>query len=387
MVKAFLVDDEEHALNILQILLERIGGVTVAGRSSNAFEALDTIIELRPDVIFLDIEMPGMNGVELAERIRNKQMGIQIVFVTAYDRYAVSAFEKEAVDYILKPLEMDRLTRTVERIKREVAKRAAPLPNGTEVMPVKFNPAPLTIQTLGGFEVINERNERLKWRTAKEKELFAFLLLQGEARVHRDVILDALWQDENQHKAKIYLHTCISYLRKDLNEFGFANMVMYEDEKYYLNIERLVTDVHVLRSRMNALIQSGGAASSDRSGAFEMEKVLALYPGPLFKNEDYVWAEQEIQHLDKAVFDLKLLLAEVYYKQEQFVRTTELAGQILSYSPYCEEAYRLLMRCCLKTGKHDEVFRLYQELVQVLDELQIEPSELTKEVYNEIVVK
>ncbi|MCC2686234.1 MAG: yehT 2, partial [Paenibacillaceae bacterium] len=194
MIRAYLVDDEQHALNILDIFLRRIEGVEVVGRAGNAYEAIDGVKATRPDVVFLDIEMPGMYGIELAEIIKNSDMGIHIVFLTAYDRYAVSAFEQEALDYILKPLEMERLHRTIQRVQKEMAKTALPADQEGNA-PAGHPPVQprLYIRVLGDLEAYNERGERLKWRTAKVKELLAYLAVHGQTRVMRDRILNDLW--------------------------------------------------------------------------------------------------------------------------------------------------------------------------------------------------
>ena len=122
MITAFLVDDEDHALAILELFLQRSGEVEVIGRSNNGFDAIRQLGDRKPDVLFLDIEMPEMNGLELAEIVRNANTDVQIVFVTAYDQNAISAFDRAAFDYLLKPLEANRLAKTIARLRWRTAK-------------------------------------------------------------------------------------------------------------------------------------------------------------------------------------------------------------------------------------------------------------------------
>ena len=98
MLKAVLIDDEEIALDVLEILLNEIGGISVAGKFQIVSEAADQVELLQPDLIFLDIEMPGINGLAGGEMLLTRCPDAEIIFVTAYHQYAVEAFEKNAID-------------------------------------------------------------------------------------------------------------------------------------------------------------------------------------------------------------------------------------------------------------------------------------------------
>lgn len=115
-IRALIVDDEPLARRGLILRLEHYKDVEIVGECSNGHEALESIAELEPDLIFLDIEMPGMNGFDVVRHLQGDTMGL-VVFVTAYDQYAVDAFEVHAVDYVLKPVENERLRIAVERVR------------------------------------------------------------------------------------------------------------------------------------------------------------------------------------------------------------------------------------------------------------------------------
>src|SRR5216117_3972922 len=120
-LRAVLVDDEQLARDELGYLLGQVGGVEVIGQAGNGIEALSTIDRLRPDVVFLDVQMPGLTGFEVARRMVDQQAPSHIIFVTAYDQHAIEAFEVNAVDYLLKPVEPARLEVAVDRARRRVA--------------------------------------------------------------------------------------------------------------------------------------------------------------------------------------------------------------------------------------------------------------------------
>jgi two-component system, LytTR family, response regulator LytT len=115
-LKALVVDDEAPARSELRYLLGEAGGVEVVGEASAAAEALQLIKAIPYDVVFLDIDMPGMSGMELAEALGELDRPPAIIFITAYGEHAVKAFEVAAADYLVKPVEVPRLRQAIERL-------------------------------------------------------------------------------------------------------------------------------------------------------------------------------------------------------------------------------------------------------------------------------
>jgi DNA-binding LytR/AlgR family response regulator len=124
-LRAIIADDEAPLRQALKTQLGHVWPeLSICAQAENGIEALEQITTLRPDIAFLDIRMPGISGMEVA---RKADAACRIVFITAYDQFAVEAFENEAVDYLLKPVEPERLAQTVRRLKDRLA-RPAPLP-------------------------------------------------------------------------------------------------------------------------------------------------------------------------------------------------------------------------------------------------------------------
>ncbi len=116
-IRVIVVDDEEPARNELCFQLRQIGEVEIIGEAADGIKALQLIKSRKPDLALLDIQMPGLTGFEVARELVLEKTESQVVFVTAYDRYAIEAFEINAVDYLLKPVEPARLRRTLERVR------------------------------------------------------------------------------------------------------------------------------------------------------------------------------------------------------------------------------------------------------------------------------
>jgi two-component system LytT family response regulator len=123
-LRAVIVDDEELARQLLREYLWEAGGVDVVAECGDGFDAVKAIGELKPDLVFLDVQMPKLDGFEVLELIDPPP---SVIFVTAYDQYAMRAFEANAVDYLLKPFRLDRFKKALDRARERVQTRPAPV--------------------------------------------------------------------------------------------------------------------------------------------------------------------------------------------------------------------------------------------------------------------
>lgn len=121
-IRVLIVDDESLARDLVRKYLEDIPGIEIMGECGNGFDALKSVQELKPDLVFLDIQMPKLDGFELLEVLTEKP---EIIFTTAFDQYAIRAFEMNAVDYLLKPFSKDRLKQAVEKAKQRIGTASA----------------------------------------------------------------------------------------------------------------------------------------------------------------------------------------------------------------------------------------------------------------------
>ena len=185
---AVLVDDEELARDELGFLLGQVGGVDIVGHAGNGVEAVSTIIRLKPDVVFLDIQMPGLTGFEVARRIIDAKAPSHIIFVTAYDQHAIEAFEVNAVDYLLKPVDPARLEVAIERTRRLIAfERTA----GTGEAGVS------TAQLEKIVAIVEERRNRRERLALKVGE--RFLLVQADEVIYASLADDVITVVAGKH--------------------------------------------------------------------------------------------------------------------------------------------------------------------------------------------
>ena len=178
LIRALVVDDEDPAREELCFLLAELPDVEVAGQAANGPEALAAIDALHPDLVLLDIQMPGLTGFEVARRMLARDDTPYVVFVTAFDQYAIEAFNVNAVDYLLKPVEGTRLAEAIERARRRIS---AERPAG----------GAMDAATLARLaEMVAGRTAYLQQVALKVGE--RFLLVQVDEIVHASLVDDAI---------------------------------------------------------------------------------------------------------------------------------------------------------------------------------------------------
>jgi two-component system, LytTR family, response regulator LytT len=150
-ISAIVVDDEKLASDELSYQLREFPDVEVVATASNGIEAVQLIMDLEPDLVFLDVQMPGLDGMGVLRKLREKGVPLPyFVMATAYDQYAVEAFKWEALDYLLKPVEMERLGQAIERARKCVADKL-------KVAPAELPPKP-SLQRTKLLVKSNQRN-------------------------------------------------------------------------------------------------------------------------------------------------------------------------------------------------------------------------------------
>src|SRR5512135_1360378 len=162
-LSAVIVDDEQLARDELAFLLKSVGDVDVVAQGKNGMEAVSLIREHSPDVVFLDVQMPGLDGFGVIKRLVDRKVPLpQIVFATAFDQYAVKAFEVNAVDYLLKPFDKKRVQQSVAKARKAIAE-TAPAGGHIETL-VKMleqqqapQPAKLLLRTAGRMFLVDQK--------------------------------------------------------------------------------------------------------------------------------------------------------------------------------------------------------------------------------------
>ena len=220
---AIAVDDEILMLGALAAAIEASPDITELTKFSSCDEALAFAKENAVDIAFLDINMRGMGGLTLAEKIISACPRCKIVFCTGHEEYAIHAFKLHASGYLMKPVSAKDVQAEIDSIKG-----------------VRQSEKPLTVKCFGNFEVY-AKGEKLTFKRSKTKELFAFLIDRNGAGVTISEIGVALWE-KDEDKNQNYIHQLFRDLRKTLESVGIENVFERNNYFYSINPEKIDCD-------------------------------------------------------------------------------------------------------------------------------------------------
>lgn len=273
MINAILIDDEYYALAGLKRDLEELGIVRILAAFESGADALEQVASLQPELIFLDIEMPEMSGLELFDRLLELCPQAEVVFVTAYNQYAIQAFELNAMDYLLKPVQPERLEKTLGRLRRKEA-----------VPPIKR----LSLHCFGRFSIRADGVEQvIPWRTRKAEELLAYLACARGQFVSKEKLAETLWPGLPREKSKANFYLTCHYLKKQLEQAKLPLPVESERGKLRLNLAHLEVDIVSFEALVAPLDEV-----SDETVA-TAETAAALYNGPFLDGHYYEWSMEQ----------------------------------------------------------------------------------------------
>ncbi|NGP45082.1 response regulator [Bacillaceae bacterium SIJ1] len=368
MIKVLLIDDEETGLHILRVLLSDFDYVLIQGAYTDPFDALQHMKEEQIDAVFLDIEMPGLSGMDVAREIRKHNDQTKLIFVTAHMDFAVEAFEIETMDYVLKPVTKQRLHQSVRRLFK-----TAILNQTTAEQPS------ISIRCFGQFDVVlRDRNEPLSWRTNKAKELCAFLVYYEGNVVGRDFIIDALWPDVSVDKGKTSLYTCISYLRKTLKAYGLEEVVLKKGSGYCFDICKIHCDLIEWSQLYKSLLPI------QEENKEHYEALASMYNDEFMSSYD--WAREKRDYIRAKMTSVFQQLSLFYEKQGDMTRALKYTEKELTLSPYSDDTCQRLINIHLKMNNRTGALLTFLRFKENLnEELGIEPGLQTTQILEQTI--
>lgn len=321
MIKAIIVDDEQPSLDKLEKLLSNSGLAEVEGKFSEPLRALEFLKENRIDTVFLDIEMPDMNGIELATRILDLQGNTGVVFVTAYNQYAVEAFRLNALDYLMKPVSADRLKETLYRLMEW----KIPVPSRG-----------LSVRCFGKFGV-RVGAEEVRFRTEKAEELLAYLIDQRGGFVSRSKITDSLWEYFEGDRAITHFNTTLHYVKKALLRYGVPFYVQYDRGAYRLDTDGISCDY------LAFCLAAEKHETVTEENLRLFEEAAELYAGEYLLGWEYDWAAAKRVMLEEQYIRLLFGIAGCHRKAGNYQAAVQWLEKGLLHEPLHRELnYRLV---------------------------------------------
>ncbi|MBY7141855.1 response regulator [Virgibacillus sp. NKC19-3] len=302
MLNVCIIDDEPLALQYADFLLRKIEGVDVTGTYVNTNDVIHHIQSQHVDAVFLDIHMPTVKGTDLAEYLLNIRPSLHIVFVTAYDEYAVKAFELNAVDYILKPVKQERLEVTIQRIMERKKQERENTPDASA----------FAIKNLGMLQIYQgHKRVDVKWRTSKAKELFAYFIHHHQHTIPKNELINLLWDNLPWEKANAQLYTAVYQIRKVMQQTGAPITIVSQGEFYNIDLgDHIQIQSHEFKLAAQHLLKDNVV---HKEPYFTL---LESYQGAYLAGLDYPWAMNERQILHTLWLELIHTLAAYLHHHE-----------------------------------------------------------------------
>jgi two-component system, LytTR family, response regulator len=361
-LKILLVDDEKPALGFLQRMLSSYPELSISGCFSDPLLALEFLNKEKVDVIFLDIEMPKIDGLEAAARISQICPEADIVFVTAFSQYAVDAFNLNALDYLLKPLQRKRVDQTIAKLLKQTESRQTLTHQHSDELRIQC------FQQLH-LRKANGEPEQLRWRTQKTMEVFALLIHYRHQSLHRSILTELLWPEWEQEKAIAHLHTVIYHLRKVLKEKLPSMHMNYENEGYRLDMGTILVDIEEWERSLKAAPLLQAETVEDH---IQLQKA---YIGDYLEVPGYHWAEGERQRLQILWQNHTNSLVEFLESSGRYNEAITCYNHLQALAPFLEDSYLGLMRIYARLQNAKAVKQQYEAIIQLFDkELSITPS-------------
>ncbi|MFC3803948.1 response regulator [Cohnella sp. GCM10012308] len=356
-MRAVIVDDEPLVAEQLDRMLAG-AGVTVLGRCANPHEALGMARSLQPDVLFLDIEMPELNGLEIAERVYADKLDMEVVFITAHNQYAIDAFRVNALDYLLKPVMEEDLQRSLERVETRRQHRAGALGS--------VGQRTVAVELFGKFALyLDGSPDPVRWVTSKCAELLAYMLLQPwEKEVSKWALFEALWPTQNEEKAGINLRSTVSRINKTLRDSGSGIALTSIRNGYRLFLSDEVPGVDAAELELFAL----DAVEPDPNNLAHIEQLVHRCSRPFLQEFDGAWCEPYRKQYRQYFLQMgkKLLLYDERTGTEP-LKALRLAELLVEHDPYDESLREAALKLHYRIGgsrRANGYYEAYAELIR-----------------------
>ncbi|ERK32009.1 response regulator [Clostridium intestinale] len=368
MFKVIIVEDELPNLQLIKMLLDENKNIEVIGEYLSSNKAWENIQVDKPDAVFLDIEMPGMNGMLLAEKIKEYDENIQVVFMTAYNQYAVEAFRINAAHYILKPISEKAIDASIERLlknkKGDVEKKEEK----------KY-----LIECFGTFKVFNKtRENKIKWITSRSEELFAYFICNRGRWVDKWKLCDMFWNQSNPKNAEHNLHSTINRLKNSLKSIGIENIIEYSQGMYKAYLEEFDCDIW----KLDEFIRN----NSDFNIS-DMEVIAKLNKGELFEGKDYPWCTELRENYNRYYTDLLNKIIDYHSEREDLNKAEKYISRLSELNPLNDSIQEKIIEIYYKQGNLIKTVSQYKKINELYKkELGIKFTLSNKALYKRIAL-
>jgi len=357
MLSVIVIDDFAINLKINVDMLKKIDSFHIIGSYTNPYEGYDATIRLKPDILFLDIEMDGMSGIDIAKKLSENNISTQVIFVTAHDSHAVQAFEVEAFDYIMKPLSQERIYSVLQRINRR------------KIVTQDQKNKKIVIKFFGGFSVGFQQETSIKFRSNKTKEMFAYLIANRNKTLNKEVIIDAIWPDNELSNVSHNFYNAIYYIRKALEDAGITREYIVLDNEYHICLNNASVDLDAFMEAHQRLTHSNNSEAHEH-----LHSLITHYVGAYLEDIESEWCIFDRETLRLIFINALRTIARWCLNQHDYSLAEQHLLRAFLEDPYDEDVTLMMLQAYLQM-KHKQKglqhFITYKTLLE--EELNIEP--------------
>lgn len=347
-MRAVIIADALPAINEVKYLLENFG-VQVAGTFTNPKEGYDFVILEQPTIVFLDINIPILNGLDLGKEIRSRCLNIFIVFITAYPQYALDSFQSYPLDYLLKPVNAARFEETLQRIRGLYESRAG------------LQQIVLRIKCFGDFKIIIE-NKEVKTPGHRVKELLAYLLCHYQQALTQDQLVKTLFNSNIEERNRNNFRVTMFRLRHVLMDLNINKDMLLIREDFSIKVQPGICDLIDFINFINDHIHIN---EYNADQAFEL---IEQIEGDVFSDLDVAWV-MDIQEVINVQIEVLLLNTATYYIEGNIdmSRAEKILIKLINFNNLSENGYILLLELYMKTeltAKYCQAFKHYAQMMK-----------------------
>jgi len=368
MLNVVIVDDEIPVLNLLKMFLQKTGQVNVLETFTEPLAVLDKISTLKPDVVFLDIEMPEMSGLELASHLIEQDDELMVVFVTGYNQYALEAFQVNGLDYLLKPVSLNSIQKCISRLLKL---------KGTGHQQ-KSEENSQRIYCFGDFEVYGN-NGLVKWTTRKVEEMLTYFIVHRNSNIESWQLGEVLWPEEEPDKVRSNLHTTLYRLRKTIKEEGLPLEISTGrggKGTYRCSLGPLFCDLAEFEEMVREDL------TLNKGTIDKLESICTLYRDDLYSRKDYCWCESQKERLQRYYLNLLKRMAVFYSNEGVYQNSLDKLLKAVEIDPYDEEIQRELLKIYAAQNNRASLISSYKQFKQRLfKEMEVEPQPETEKLF------
>lgn len=223
-MKVLLVDDEELQLIRLEKSVREVLPEAEIFSFTNPIKSYEQIQDKSIDIAFLDIEMPGLSGIQLAKKLKGTNPLINIIFVTAYDNYGLEAMRLHASGYVSKPVNDEKVKKEIDNLRYPIELK---------------NEKKIQVKCFGNFELLHN-GQPIKFAYSKSKEVFAYLIDREGAAININELNAVLWEEDH----KSYLRNLISDIQKTLKKINASDVFIKRHNECYIDINKVYCDAY-----------------------------------------------------------------------------------------------------------------------------------------------